>query len=386
MAISAKDRKRHLWIVKFARRYLVPVIFKRIGFEMKAIDADIPKPYIVLSNHTTDYDPIMLEASLPDQMYFVASEHVFRKGFLSKLLVTFFDPIQRKKGVTEAGTVLEMARRARAGYNLGIFPEGNKSFDGESLHLHPTIGKLLKKLKINVVTMRIKGGYLTAPRWGHGIRKGKMWAELVNVYTVDEIEKMTSDELIHKIADDIYVDAYTVEEAEKIRYRGKNKAHYLETALWICPKCGKIGKLHSKGNFIECDCGFRTEYDEYGRFSDGPFENVKQWYRWQMDRYYEMIDEGTVEMPDDNVTVVEVQESKLIPVAKGSFRVGRHQVRLKGKDDTVRTFDDVHSLGLIGRNKLVFESGKNYYEVKCTERFCALKYVKMFDRLSSETV
>lgn len=38
----------------------------------------LPENYIVLSNHVTDYDPLLVGVSFPGQMYFVASEHITR--------------------------------------------------------------------------------------------------------------------------------------------------------------------------------------------------------------------------------------------------------------------------------------------------------------------
>jgi hypothetical protein len=43
-------------------------------------------------------------------MYFVSSEHVFRKGFLSWLLVYLFAPIARVKGMTDATAALNIIR------------------------------------------------------------------------------------------------------------------------------------------------------------------------------------------------------------------------------------------------------------------------------------
>jgi 1-acyl-sn-glycerol-3-phosphate acyltransferase len=51
-----------------------------------------------LANHNTDLDPALLALSFPYHMYFVASEHVFRKGFVSWLLKYFFAPISRTRG------------------------------------------------------------------------------------------------------------------------------------------------------------------------------------------------------------------------------------------------------------------------------------------------
>ena len=47
----------------------------------------LPGPSMVISNHTTNYDPLLVAASFPKhQMYFVASEHLMRSPFWGKLV------------------------------------------------------------------------------------------------------------------------------------------------------------------------------------------------------------------------------------------------------------------------------------------------------------
>ena len=53
-----------------------------------------------------------------------------------------------------------------------------------------------------------------------------------------EAAEMSKDELIEKISDDLFVDAYADQEKAHIAYKGKALAEGLETGLWICPECG----------------------------------------------------------------------------------------------------------------------------------------------------
>ena len=69
--------KRHIAFWKV----VVPIVraFLRIkfGYTFKKAEG-LPDKYIVLSNHTTDFDPLFVASSFDKQMYFVASEHVAR--------------------------------------------------------------------------------------------------------------------------------------------------------------------------------------------------------------------------------------------------------------------------------------------------------------------
>ena len=90
--------KRH----SFFWKLLLPLvrIFLRIKFNYtyERIN-DVPEKFIVLANHTTDFDPLFVGSSFKNFMRFVGSEHIARwKVF--PLLKFAFDPIMRYKGMT----------------------------------------------------------------------------------------------------------------------------------------------------------------------------------------------------------------------------------------------------------------------------------------------
>ena len=92
----------------------------------------IEGPCLILSNHVTDFDPILVGLSFPEHMYYVAGENVMRMGFLSKLVTRYASVIQRVKGTTDAEAALQILRTLRKGRNVCMFAEGNRSFNGLS--------------------------------------------------------------------------------------------------------------------------------------------------------------------------------------------------------------------------------------------------------------
>ena len=89
-----------------------------------------PKPTVVLANHNTDYDPVLVSVAFKDQMFFLASENCFRKGNFSKFLVWGFNPISKIKGASDTLAVMKAIRCLKEGNNVCIFPEGGRSFTG----------------------------------------------------------------------------------------------------------------------------------------------------------------------------------------------------------------------------------------------------------------
>ena len=123
-----KHHKRFWKFIRVVAKPFIKILFK---FEYEIAPA-IKGPYLVVSNHTTDLDPAFLGISFPPQMYFVASEHVYRSGILGVFLKWAFEPIAKIKGSSDAATVLKMLRYLRNGKNVCLFPEGNRSFNGKT--------------------------------------------------------------------------------------------------------------------------------------------------------------------------------------------------------------------------------------------------------------
>ena len=136
-------------------------------------------PCLILSNHVTDFDPILVGLSFPEHMYYVAGENVMRMGFLSKIVARYASVIQRVKGTTDAEAALQILRTLRKGRNVCMFAEGNRTFTGETLPIAPATAKLVKLSRSTLVTYRLTGGYLTTPRWSTHRRKGKMTGAVV---------------------------------------------------------------------------------------------------------------------------------------------------------------------------------------------------------------
>ena len=80
-----EHNKRHSFIWWFFRPLVQLIVWIKFNFRAKAVD--VKGPCIVLCNHVTDWDPLLLGAAFRRQMYFVASEHILRLGFVSRLLV-----------------------------------------------------------------------------------------------------------------------------------------------------------------------------------------------------------------------------------------------------------------------------------------------------------
>ena len=295
----------------------------------------LPKPAIILANHTTDYDPLLLAGLIKNQFYFLASENCFRKGNFSKLLVWGFAPISKIKGASDTLAVMKTIRYLKEGKSVCIFPEGGRTFNGKTLPVEAATGKLVKISGASLVTARIEGGYLTLPRWGFGRRKGGKggWSgKIVNIYSPEKLKAMSQQEITDLISKDIYFDAYEKQAQKPIRYRGKDLAYGMECGVCVCPACKTIGSIKSKGNSVFCtSCGLSTELDEYGFFTNKafPFKHYGEWDAWQESFYKDYVARFAGEKPlvyDDGVSLRTINadhEEKLLGRGRFSLYLDR---------------------------------------------------------------
>ena len=87
-----KKYRRHKRFWKIIRAIATPILKTMYKYSCE-VYKDLKGPYLVLANHNTDLDPGLVALSFPQQMYFVASEHVYRAGFASKVLRYVFEQI-----------------------------------------------------------------------------------------------------------------------------------------------------------------------------------------------------------------------------------------------------------------------------------------------------
>lgn len=412
-----KKQRRHQRLWSFCRVIVRPWL-KGI-YHIQAENAaprikDIQGPYLVLSNHNGNLDPGFLGLSFQKQMYFVASENVYRSGFASKVLKWAFEPIAKIKGSSDAMTVMKMVRTLRSGMNVCLFPEGNRSYDGCTGEINVATGKLVKVSGANLVTYRLEGGYLTTPRWASTVRKGRLYGHVVNVYTKEQLKEMKPEEIVEHIRADLQEDAYERQAAAPIAYKGKKLAEGLECSIAVCPSCRSIGSLVTKDSSVSClTCSLATKIDEYGYFEDGfAFRTVSEWDDFQKDFFREFTqdalteaanppvpdadpeaEETPVSMPhelfsDDGVTVKIFKEDHTEQVlGTGQFCMYADKLTLVLPDGSVAMnlpFTAVSGMSIFGRANILFTADGNiHYEARAEKLINARKYLAVFDNIKA---
>ena len=87
-------------------------------------------------------------------------------------------------------------------------------------------------------------------------------------------------------------------------------------------------------------------------------------------------------MYTDHAEIKEVIPSvKKVPYGYAKVTLYGNKVDIELKESTISChFDDASTITVLGRNKLNIYHGGKIYQLKGDERFCALKYVHIYNR------
>ena len=246
--------------VKFLWKYLAPVLippFDRLFHFHRSVYKPVEEPFLLVSNHTDGADPGFILSDVRTYFRFTSSDHVMEKPLVRHIFHFFGDPIiiYRKNGSDVVYN--DMLETLKSGINVQLMAEARVTDSGETGYISPRNATLVKEAGCGFITHRITGGYMVIPRWAEERRKGPVYGEVVHHYTAAEVAEMTEEEVYEAMCRDLYVNAYEENRVRKQKYIAKEPAEHAEYVLYGCPKCGAVGRLHTKHDRMWCDgCDF----------------------------------------------------------------------------------------------------------------------------------
>jgi len=364
-------------------RILIPIIYikYRFRFDYKT-GKGIKRPCLILSNHQTSFDQFAVGVGFKFGINYIASDSIFRHGFISWLMIILSRPIPFSKGSADASAIFKMFSVIKQGGSVGMFVSGNRSFFGEECTIKPGVGKLAKKIGVPIVLVQMRGGYNTKPRWKSKPNKGKMSASVTRVISEEELKTLSADQLENIIKDELYFNEFEWNAKEKIVFRGKQKAEFLERVLFYCPECKSFNCLGSKGNEFFCLlCKMRVQINETGFFekinnaANCP-DTILEWSRIQLEHvksfnYKEYRDKPLFGDRDVRLSYV-IRSKKDEPIGKGEMELYEDKIRICGKDFEVIKIKD---MSIQSYNRLIIYNDEGEFTVDMSARGNAVKYM-----------
>ncbi|MBA4188965.1 MAG: hypothetical protein C0467_13290 [Planctomycetaceae bacterium] len=130
------------------------------GFSYRGIGrGNVPKrgPVLIVSNHQSMFDPMLVGLSCPRYLTFLARKTLFEVPLLGPLIESLGSvPIDRGMGKDGIQAVLDRLTHGRA---VLVFPEGERTHSGDVQPLKPGISLLIKRLNCPIVAVGIAGAF-----------------------------------------------------------------------------------------------------------------------------------------------------------------------------------------------------------------------------------
>ncbi len=373
------EHARHLKIWKLLYGTAGPWIRRRFRFSFEPILAE--GPLLVVANHVTSWDPLLIALALNrKQAYFVASEHIARTGLAARILKWGAAPILRPKGAAAMETVRQCVKHLRAGHSVCLFAEGEASWDGRNVPVVSGTGTLARLTDATLVTYRLEGAYLSLPRWGRGLRRGRVTGSVAGIYSASELKGMSSEEVNALLDRDIRVNAWERQDKDPVSYRSPHPAEYLERLLYLCPGCHGISTLHSHGSMLDCSCGLRLRFTDTGMLSPAsPFRTLAEWEDWQKEellagRFTLAGAEGLL-FRDEGLSLTKIGTDHSQEVlGSGDLCLYRDRLVCAGR---AFALDSIQESAMAQHNTLLFTGADGYYQIRCKGRVNLRKYLEI---------
>ena len=374
----------------------------RVTAENTAVFKRIRPPYLILPNHSSVWDPFMVNKFVPGVIHYVVSDANFRSKIV-EFGLGLVGSIPKTKVMSDLDTVKNIMKVKEAGGIVGIFPEGQNTWDGHTMPMYFSTAKLAKLLRVPVITAKISGSYLSKPRWSKMRRRGRVTIRYDVAFTPEELRRATVDEIDTRIANNLEHDEYEFNRVHRIKYVGPDRAEYAEIALFTCPQCLSLSTLRSEGNLLRCaDCGYTVRYDLYGFFQQVSgalrFDTIRSWNLWQTEELRRRL-AGFVVTPDasplfteDRVKVEIGYKSmplELHCIGRIDLYPDRVELTPEGGEPERFPIGWIAGINVQNNERLEFYANENLYRVTILDpRGCTYKWdlaVRMMQELAASS-
>ena len=357
--------------------------FCRLRYGFTAERCNLPNgPYLIVSNHQSTMDQFFLSLSFRFPIYFIASDDLFNLK-VSPLIEYLVAPIPKSKSFTDIAAMMNVFRVIKEGGAVGVCPEGNRTISGGQWEMSDAIAKLAKGLKVPLVIHNVCGGYGTDPRWGHSVRKGRMRGFVRRVVSLEELAALSVEEVFSLIKTELTVD----DTVSGIAFRSRKRAEYIERALYLCPVCGGVSTIVSKKYRFHCrNCGASSTYTPFLKI-DPPvqrYDRIYEWFEWERKEIVDRVLSGECVSDGDILFRESIKFQKKKKLAGGRVTIDREKLTVSDKNGkTEYLLSEITAMTMVGKKKFNFYYDGKILQVKGNKRFCAIKYVHIFDGLRS---
>ena len=173
---------------------------------------------LVLANHQSFLDPLLIGLPLHRPISFVARDSLFKVPFIGWVLRnTYVMPISRESA--SSASLRETIRRMQHGYLVGLFPEGTRTETGEVGPFKPGFVALIRRAKLPVYPVGIAGAFQAMGRGSWFLKPARVRVVVGEPISVEELAQFAGrdkDEALIELVRSRIVECYEQAEAWRI--------------------------------------------------------------------------------------------------------------------------------------------------------------------------
>lgn len=336
-------------------RYVMKIVGRKYNATFKVID-DINEckgPCFVIFNHLSRIDHFYTnEITYPKRVNMMAGYNEFFRSHLH-FAFKLNNVLPKKQYIVDYAGTKAMMGLIKKGGAISFAPEGLATNDGMPKPIVPGTGTMLKKFKIPVYFVKLRGQYLQNTKVCLDVRRGKTYAELSLMFSKEDLEKLTVEEIEDKINDAFWHDEYKWQKEQHIKWETNGRiCEELGDLLYECPKCGKKFTMVGKGDKITCtNCGNGATMDDYYDFhplnSDCVIpELVSDWVNQERVHIIKEIRKDKDYSYSCNISLGKLPNDHYLKnykiseiVSKGKLTIDHEGMHYRGFDNDMHNFD-----------------------------------------------
>jgi len=347
---TVRAPKRFIYRLYLVIAWILTKLLFRVRYIRDPLITREGGPYFVVGNHVSYLDPIFCLLALDKlSIRFVAGIEVTSGKLLKKLLAPLA-MIPIKPFRVSYSTTREIIASIRSGLSVALYPETQRSLAGDLTPFGLSTAKLIKHLRVPVVSVLARGVYLGWPRWAKMFRPGHIELETRLLFTAEETIELSLDEIQNRLTKSITTEDYDwqLRRRRPVRYFSMRPAQGLARICHWCPACDRPMSMESGKRRLSCrHCGQAFRLDLTGFFTAAHgsrpyFDHPLEFAKWQCSRLARALEEGEILSNPCRIEFHErLTEDDTIPekkIRQGVCKLARDGLLFTDEDDCCEMF------------------------------------------------
>jgi len=345
--------------VKPQARYLTPLTWllsypdvwkhkTRFSRDIKGVKP----PYLLLCNHNSFLDfKVMTAAIFPHRANYV----VALDGFIGReWIMRQVGCIAKRKFVSDLELIRQTANLLKQKQIVAYYPEARYSLIGTDAVLPESLGKMIRYLKVPVVTLISHGHHINEPSWNQTNRGALTTTEMKLILSQEEVETLDAKTIQQRVEQSFKYDDFAWQFENKVVQDAPDRAEGLHRVLYQCPHCQTEYRMNSKGTEIFCEaCSKRWQLTEYGQLQavegETEFVHPPSWYEWERENVRREVEAGTYSLECEVLVDSLPNSDGFVPMGKGWLQHDMNGIILRGehfgeKFEVVKTVPSLYSI------------------------------------------